>query len=62
MVDALGLRVEHLLGQGVRNTAASAPGGRARAVFDKISKLPKRRRQKVLGVAEAFISRHDKVA
>jgi transcriptional regulator with XRE-family HTH domain len=63
MADMLGVRVEELLGHEVkRKPTTAAPSGRARQVFDKVSKLPKRQQQKILEVVEAFVAQHANAA
>jgi transcriptional regulator with XRE-family HTH domain len=58
MADIFGVRVEELLGHEAKRKVVAAPSGRARLVFDKVSKLPKRQQQKILEVVEAFVAQH----
>jgi transcriptional regulator with XRE-family HTH domain len=62
MADILGVRVEELLGHEAKRKVVAAPIGRARLVFDKVSKLPKRQQLKILEVVEAFVAQHAKAA
>jgi transcriptional regulator with XRE-family HTH domain len=62
MADALGVRVEELLGHEVKRKIIAAPSGRARLAFDAISKLPKRQQQKIVEVVEAMVEKHSKAA
>jgi hypothetical protein len=38
------------------------PGGKAGAVFEAVSKLPRRQQQKILDVVEALVAQHSKTA
>jgi transcriptional regulator with XRE-family HTH domain len=58
MADIFGVRVEELLGHAPKRKIVAAPSGRARLVFDRVSKLPKRQQRKILEVVEAFVAQH----
>ena len=60
IAKALGVSVEALLGEPVRRTGK--PGGKAGAVFEAVSKLPRRQQQKILEVVEALVAQHSKAA
>jgi transcriptional regulator with XRE-family HTH domain len=60
MAKALGVSVEVLLGETPRRTLK--PGGKAGAVFEAVSKLPRRQQQKILDVVEALVAQHSKAA
>jgi transcriptional regulator with XRE-family HTH domain len=62
MADALGVRVEELLGREVKRKMVAAPNGRARLAFNAVSKLPKRQQQKIVEVVEALVAQHSKAA
>jgi len=55
--QALGVSVEELLGQ-PKPKRLQAPAGRARQLFEAISKLPRRQQDKVLDILEPFVHRH----
>jgi transcriptional regulator with XRE-family HTH domain len=57
MAKALGVSVDELLGQ-PRPSRVVSPGGRARQLFEAISKLPRRQQEKLLDVLEPFIRQH----
>lgn len=57
MAKALGVSVEELLGE-PRPRRAATPGGRARQLFDAVSKLPRRQQDKVLDILEPFVRQH----
>ncbi len=61
MAKALGVTVEVLLGEPAPRRVVK-PGGKAGAVFEAVSKLPRRQQQKILDVVEALIAQHSKAA
>ena len=54
MAKALGVTVEQLLGQ-PNPSHASALGGRARQLFEAVSRLPRRQQAKMLDILESFV-------
>lgn len=61
LAGILGVSVDDLLGVTKAKPpkrAAGAPTGRARFVFEAVSKLPARQQQKILEVVEAFVAQH----
>ena len=57
LAKALGVSLEELLGQS-RPKRALSPGGRARQLFEAISKLPRRQQEKILDILEPFVREH----
>ena len=57
LAKALGVTVEELLGE-ARPKRAASPGGRARQLFEAISKLPRRQQEKILDILEPFVREH----
>jgi transcriptional regulator with XRE-family HTH domain len=57
MAKALGVTVEELLGE-PKPKRVSAPGGKLGQVFQSVSRLPRRQQQKVIEMAEGFLSLH----
>lgn len=55
IAKALGVTVEELLGE-PKPRRAAAPGGKARQVFEAVSRLPRRQQQKIVEVVEALIA------
>jgi transcriptional regulator with XRE-family HTH domain len=53
MAKVLGVTVEELLGQ--PKSRVITPGGRARQLFEAVSKLPRRQQDKVLDILEPFV-------
>jgi transcriptional regulator with XRE-family HTH domain len=59
MAKALGVTVEELLGE-PKPKRATTPGGKLGQVFTSVSRLPRRQQQKVIEMAEAFLSVHQR--
>ncbi len=55
MAKALGVTVEELLGQ-AKPSRVTGPGGRARQLFEAVSRLPRRQQQKIVEVVEALVA------
>jgi transcriptional regulator with XRE-family HTH domain len=55
LADACGVSVEHLLGTEQTPKRVNGPTGKARAIFENVSKLPRSRQQKILDVVEALL-------
>jgi transcriptional regulator with XRE-family HTH domain len=54
IAKALGVTVEELLGQ-PKPSRVTTPGGRARQLFEAVSRLPRRQQDKVLDILEPFV-------
>lgn len=54
----LGISTDELLGTRSRRAPAVQPAGRARQLFDAVSKLPRRQQEKILDILEPFVARH----
>jgi transcriptional regulator with XRE-family HTH domain len=61
MAKALGVSVEVLLGEPTARRTVK-PGGKTGAVFEAVSKLPRRQQQKIVEVVEALVAQHSKAA
>jgi putative transcriptional regulator len=57
IANALGVSVEELLGQ-PKPKRGLPPAGRARQLFEALSKLPRRQQDKILDILEPFIAQH----
>jgi transcriptional regulator with XRE-family HTH domain len=57
IAQALGVTVEELLGEPKPKRAAQ-PGGKLGEVFKSVARLPRRQQQKVIEMAEGFLSLH----
>ena len=58
LAAALNVSVESLMNQQATRRRASGPTGKARQLFEAVSKLPRRQQEKVLAVLEPFIREH----
>lgn len=56
MAEALGVTVDDLLGKETKPKRTAAPVGRARLVFNQVSKLPRRQQQHIIRVVEDLIT------
>ena len=59
IAKALGATVEELLGES-KKKKKSPNGGRLGQVFERVSELPRRQQDKVIEMAEGFLSLHEK--
>jgi len=57
IAKALGVTVAELLGEPKPRRLAD-PGGKARQVFEAVSRLPRQQQQKIVEVVEALIAQH----
>jgi len=57
MARTLGVTVEELLGE-PKLRRVPAPGGKARQVFEIVSRMPRRQQQKIVEVVEALVAQH----
>jgi transcriptional regulator with XRE-family HTH domain len=56
MAEALGVSVNDLIGKESKpKRTATAPAGRARLVFDQVSKLPRRQQQHIIRVVQDLL-------
>jgi transcriptional regulator with XRE-family HTH domain len=58
LADSLKVSVEELLGKDAPKARGSGPAGRARQVFETVSRLPRRQQQKIVEVVEALVAQH----
>jgi transcriptional regulator with XRE-family HTH domain len=59
LADTLGVSIDALLGRKTDGKRNGGPVGRARAVFVRVSALPRERRQKILGAVEDMLVAHE---
>jgi transcriptional regulator with XRE-family HTH domain len=55
LADALGVSADYLLGRQSLPKRGTGPVGRAKRVFEQVSKLPRSQQQHILKVVEAFV-------
>lgn len=56
LADTLKVSVEELLGKAAPKARGSGPAGKARQVFEAVSRLPRRQQQKIVEVVEALVA------
>ncbi len=57
LTQILGISADELLGTRPPRPVAAKPVGKARQVFEAVSRLPRRQQEKILEVVEAFVER-----
>ncbi len=55
LTTVFGISADEILGTKPPRATASSPAGRARRLFDAISKLPRRQQEKILDILEPFV-------
>ena len=58
IAEALGISVEELLGQPKSKARPAGPVGKARLMFEAVSKLPRRQQDKIFDILEPFVKQH----
>jgi transcriptional regulator with XRE-family HTH domain len=61
LADSLKVSAEELLGKEAPKVRGSGPSGKARQVFEAVSRLPRRQQQKIVEVVEALVAQHSLV-
>lgn len=56
--ESLGVSADELLGTKTQRDQNPKPTGRARQLFDAVSKLPRRQQEKVFAILEPFVAQH----
>lgn len=59
LAGTLGVSIDALLGHKAGGKRAGGPIGRARAMFERVSALPRQRQQKILGTVEDMLVAHE---
>ncbi len=62
LAGILGVRIEELLDPPNGHNRRGGPAGKAKRVFEAVSRLPRGQQRKVLEVVEALIAQHGKAA
>ena len=57
IAQALGVSVEDLLGESVRQTA-NVPGSRVRRMFEQVQRLPRRQQEKICELLEPYLAKN----
>lgn len=58
LADALDVSTDYLLGRNVPAQRGAGPKGRAKEIFEAVSKLPRSQQEKVFAVLEPFVNEH----
>jgi transcriptional regulator with XRE-family HTH domain len=58
LADALDISADDLLGRKASKTRGSGPVGRAKKLFDSISRLPRHQQEKIISILEPFVREH----
>lgn len=58
LANALCVSTDYLLGVGTPKRRGTGPSGKARRVFEAVSKLPRHQQQKIVDVVETFVAGH----
>lgn len=58
LADALSISADDLLGRKAAKARGSGPVGRAKKLFDSISRLPRHQQEKIISILEPFVRGH----
>jgi transcriptional regulator with XRE-family HTH domain len=58
IAEVLGVSTDELLGTKPPRKQVAKPIGKARQLFDAVSKLPRRQQEKIIAILEPFVSHH----
>jgi len=58
LAAALNVSVESLMNEQAPRSRASGPTGKARQIFEAVSKLPRRQQEKIFDILQPFIREH----
>ena len=58
LADLLGVTTDYLLGRDSAKSRGSGPVGKAKRIFDSISKLPRHQQEKIFSILEPFVQQH----
>ena len=58
LADALGVSADFLVGREKAKKRGSGPTGKAKFIFEEVSKLPRTQQEKIFDVIEPFIAAH----
>ena len=58
IAEVLGVSADELLGTKPPRKQVAKPIGKARQLFDAVSKLPRRQQEKIIAILEPFVSHH----
>ena len=58
LADALNISADDLLGRKATKARGNGPVGRAKKLFDSISRLPRHQQEKIISILEPFVREH----
>lgn len=59
LANALGVSVDHLFAESDKAARRGGPKGRARDVFEAVSRLPRRQQEKIFDILQPFVKEHN---
>lgn len=59
LATALGVAVDQLFANADRPTRRGGPKGRARDIFEAVSRLPRRQQEKIFDILQPFVNEHN---
>ncbi len=60
LAEILEVSADDLLGIRVKKRRNAKPTGKARQLFESVSKLPRRQQDKIIAILEPFVAEHSK--
>lgn len=58
LAEVLGVTTDHILGRNVEKKRGTGPTGKAKKVFEAVSRLPRHHQDKIVAVVESFVAQH----
>jgi len=58
LADALGVSVDQFFGDAIKPSRRAGPAGRARQLFEAVSRLPRRQQDKIFDILQPFVNEH----
>lgn len=58
LAESLGVSADFLLGRDPEKKRGTGPTGKAKKVFEAVSKLPRHQQKKIIDVVESFVAQH----
>ena len=59
LAEVLGVSTDQLLGRDTEKKRGTGPTGKAKKVFDAVSRLPRHHQEKIVAVVESFVAQHN---
>jgi transcriptional regulator with XRE-family HTH domain len=58
LANVLDVTADQLLGRNIEKKRGTGPTGKAKKVFDAVSRLPRHHQEKIVAVVESFVAQH----